>query len=36
MKQYKKFNAGGKYSGVVRNIAVNISMALPALAWVKI
>ncbi len=26
MKQYKKFNAGGKYTGVVRNIAVNISV----------
>ena len=26
MKQYKKFNAGGKYTGVVRNIAVNISI----------
>jgi len=24
MKQYKKFNAGGKYSGAVRNIAVNL------------
>ena len=27
MKQYKKFNAGSKYSGAVRNIAVNISIA---------
>lgn len=26
MKQYKKFNAGGKYSGEIRNIAVNISV----------
>jgi len=26
MKQYKKFNAGGKYSGAVRNIPVNISV----------
>ena len=26
MKQYKKFNAEGKYTGTVRNIAVNISI----------
>ena len=26
MKQYKKFSAGGKYTGVVRNISVNISI----------
>ena len=26
MKQYKKFNAGSKYSGVIRSIPVNISV----------